>query len=71
VTLSEMSASWRDWLPVDGCHCEERSDEAISSGGAEAARDCFAPLAITRCRRRPPCPITRCRLAIPRRSVLR
>ena len=32
-----------------GCHCEERSDEAISTGsGSESApRDCFAALAMT------------------------
>jgi len=29
------------------CHCEERSDEAISAIGRRPARDCFATLAMT------------------------
>src|SRR5271167_2611220 len=29
------------------CHCEERSDEAISVNRAKPARDCFTSLAMT------------------------
>jgi hypothetical protein len=35
------------------CHCDERSDEAISSRRAPAARDCVASLAMTTRRRGP------------------
>src|SRR5206468_4282065 len=35
------------FLSTQGCHCEKRSDEAISTGGPPVARDCFAALAMT------------------------
>ena len=55
---SGRQRAWRDHrllrqdvLPSNGsgvcCHCEERSDEAISCGRARSARDCFAALAMT------------------------
>ncbi len=40
----ELTAKAR---PEMRCHCEERSDEAISHQGQRTARDCFASLAMT------------------------
>src|ERR1051326_6517190 len=36
-------------MPPPFRHCEERSDDAISSARAPSARDCFASLAMTVC----------------------